>query len=226
VIPRVLLLLGAVSTVSGAWLLLSGAARAEIVRTENLRAVDPRELQGLPAGTQILLEGNLLPQEALGPEGFVIYEKERFLRTETEGASKDTQRWMQLAVPRASIAVEQSGAVVPVCNRDYTMSNLPHRWQSEVLPSSRDFFHSTIRLSGFKTGDLLSVDGSVVGAPASGARCIQAKAVFGGGRRAYLESVRHGVVVFQVVGGVFSALGIVLLGIGWVLRKKLSRRAR
>lgn len=223
-IARILLIVAALLIAGGTWLFFSDSARAEITRVEGVRAVEPRTFFELGAGTPALLEGSLVPREPLGPEGFVIYEKERYLRTETEGASKGTQRWMSLSVPRALIGVGRNDGVVPVCNRDFTMSNLPHHWQSDVLPTTRDFFDSTIRLSGFKTGDELTVDGHVVGSLSSGTQCIQAKAIFGGGHRAYVEAVRQGVVVFKVVGGVFVGLGVVMLAVGSIVRFRLLRK--
>jgi hypothetical protein len=225
VIPRILLIVGALLVAAGCGLFFSGSPQAQVRRVESLRIVEPSAFLELPSGTAVLLEGSLVPREPLGPEGFVVYEKERYLRTETEGASKDKQQWLALSVPRALIGVERNGKAVPVCNRDYTMSNKPHRWQSDVLPTTRDLFDSTIRLSGFKTGDGLTVDGRVVGSLSTGTQCIEAKTVFGGGHQAYVEAIRHGLVVFKVVGGVFAALGAVMLAIGWTLRLRLSASA-
>lgn len=226
VVSRILLVVGALLIASGCWLLLSDLPHAESKRTANLPAVQPRSVRQLPSNTAILLEGQLVAREALGPEGFVVYEKERFLRTETEGASKGTQRWQALSIPRALIGVALNGVEVPVCNRDYAIANPTQRWQSDVLPTSRDLFHSTIRLRGFKSGDELTVDGRVVGSPSNGAQCIEAKLIFGGGPQAYLASVRQGVLVFKVVGGTFATLGGVIFALGWWLRRRLTPKRR
>ncbi|HKO53474.1 MAG TPA: hypothetical protein VJV79_37450 [Polyangiaceae bacterium] len=223
-VPRILLVVGASLIASGCWLFLSDSPHTESKRTASLPAVQPASVRELPSNTAILLAGRLLAREALGPQGFVVYEKERYLRTETEGASKGKQQWLAISVPRSLIGVELNGAQVPVCNRDYSIQSPPQRWQSEVLPTSRDLFTSTIRLRGFKSGDELTVDGRVVGSPSIGTQCIEAKSIFGGGPRAYQESVRHGIIVFKVVGTIFAVLGGVMLGIGWWLWRRLSAK--
>lgn len=225
--PRILLILGALLIAGGCWLFFSDSPHAESKRTANLPAVQPRSVRELPPNTAILLEGQLVAREAIGPEGFVVYETERYLRTETEGASKGTQRWQALSAPRVLIGLERDGADVSVCNRDYTIVNPPHQWQSDVLPRSRDLFHSTIRLRGFKSGDELTVDGRVVGSSSNGTRCVEAKAIFFGGQHAYVEHVRQGVIVFKVVGAVFATLGGVMFALGgWLRSRRTAKRAK
>jgi len=226
VVPRFLIVVGALLIIGACFLFLSDSPRAEIERTANLPAVQPSAARELPLNTAVLLEGHLKAHEPLGPEGFVIYEKERFLRTETQGASKDKQQWQALSVPRPLVGVELKGAELPVCNRDYTIINPPQRWQSDVVPTSRDLLHSTTRLRGFKSGDALTVDGRIVSAAASAARCVEAKAIFGGGQQAYRDSVRQDVVVFKVVAAVFAVLGgLMLAAAGWLHSRFRSKRS-
>lgn len=152
-VPRILLIVGATLIAGGCWLLLSASPHAESARAAKLSVVQPLSARESSSNTEVLLEGHLLAREALGPEGFVVYEKEQYLRTETEGAAKGKQQWQALSVPRASISVELNGSAMPVCNRDYAIANPPQRWQSDAMPMSRDLLHSTVRLRGFKSGD-------------------------------------------------------------------------
>ena len=220
------MIVGALLIVGGCWLFFSDSPHAESARVASLPVVQPGSVRELPSTTAVLLEGQLMAREALGPEGFVVYEKEQYLRTETEGASKGTERWQALSVPGVLIGVASNGAAVPVCNRDYAIASPPHQWQSDVLPSYRDLLHSTLRLRGFKSGDQLTVDGHVLGSPASGTQCLEAKTIFGGGQHAYVEHIRQGVLVFKLVGALFATFGGVLLAVGWWLRRRLRPKRR
>ena len=225
-IPRILLIVGAVLIGVGCWLSLSDSPNAENRRTASLPVMQPKAAFDLPPNTALLLEGKLVAREALGPEGFVVYEKEQFLRTETEGANRGKEQWQALSVPRPLIGVELDGARVSVCNRDYTLSNPLQRWQSDVLPTSRDLFHSTVRLRGFKALDPLTIDGRVVGLASNGTQCIEAKTIFGGSPQFYRESVRPGIIAFKVVGAIFGALGTLMVVTGWRLRRRRSPSRR
>ena len=219
-IPRILFTIGALLTGVGCWLSLSDSPDAESRRTANLSIIQPKAVGDLPPNTAFLLEGELVAREALGPDGFVVYEKERFLRKETEGANRGKEQWQALSVPRPLIGVELNGVRVSVCNRDYGIENPLQRWQSDVLPTSRDLFHSTIRLRGFKALDPLTIDGRAVGSASNGTQCIEAKTIFGGSPQAYRESVRQGIVVFKVVGALFGALGCLMVVTSWRLRRR------
>jgi len=210
----------------GCWLFVSDSAEDEVRRVSGLSTVDSAAFSGLPSKTATLVVGRLIAREPIGPEGFVVYQKEQYLRTETQGASKDRQQWMTLSVPQPLIAVGDGVTVVPVCNRDYSMANRPHRWQSDVLPTWRSVGDATIRLSGFKAGDSLCVDGVVGASPnADAARCIEAKAIFAGTPSEYVESVREGVMALKIVGSVLAGLGALVLGLGFLWSKLSSQRS-
>lgn len=98
----------------------------------------------------------------------------------------------------------------------------PHHWQSDAVPRAGDLSRSaTTRRHGFKPGDAVTVDGVVSRAMAPS--CIRAKALFGGDADGYREEQRAGIVVLRVVGGIFGALGALLLTVGVVLRRAHRR---
>ena len=215
---RVLLILGALLCGVGTWLIVSRAQSQEVTRTAGLERVEPGRFRQLPAGAEVLLEGRLVAREPVGPQGFVAYTEQYFLRRETEGTNRGREQWGERAVPRPLIAVEQGGHFVELCNRDYSLLRLPHAWQSDTTLRSGDLVHEgTSRRRGFKVGDALTVDGRVHARNVES--CIQAKAVFGGTPLAYIDAQREGVVALRIVGAVFAGLGAILLAIGALLRR-------
>jgi hypothetical protein len=213
-----ILILGSLLCGAGAWLLFSRAQSREVTRVAGLERVEPGRFRQLPVGAEVLLEGRLVAREPLGPEGFVAYTEQYFLRRETEGADRGREEWGERSVPRPLIAVEQGGQVVELCNRDYSLLRLPHDWQSDTTLRSGDLLHEgTLRRRGFKVSDALTVDGRVQASDAKS--CILAKAVSGGDALAYVAEQREGVVALRVVGAVFAGLGAILLAIGALLRR-------
>ena len=214
---RLLLLVGAILLATGTWLLFTRAQSEELKRVTTLERVELARFQQLPVGASALLEGRLLAREPLGPQGFVAYTEEYFLRRESEGASKGREQWGSRAVPRPLIALERDGHVVDVCNRDYSLLRLAHDFQSDTTLRSGDLVHEpTTRRRGFKVGDALTVDGRVMAGAARS--CIAAKAVSGGDPRAYIDAQREGGIVLRVVGAVFAGLGVLLLAVAIALR--------
>ena len=217
-IARVLLILAALLGGAGIWLLFSRGQTQEVTRVTGLERVEPGRFQQLPAGAEVLLEGRLVARGPVGPQGFVVYTEQYFLRRETSGANRGREQWGERAVPRPTIALEQGGHVVELCNRDYSLLHLAHDWQSDTTLRSGDLVHeATLRRRGFKVGDALTVDGRVQVSDAE--RCILAKAVSGGDALLYIEAQREGVIVLRVVGAVFAGLGAILLILGAVLRR-------
>jgi hypothetical protein len=197
---------------------LSSGQSQEVERVAALERVEPARFQQLPSGAEVLLEGRLVAREPVGPQGFVAYTEEYFLRRESEGANRGREQWGVRDVPRPLIALEQSGHVVEVCNRDYLLVRLSHPWQSDTTLRSGDLVHeATLRRRGFKVGDALTIDGRVAAGAARS--CMTAKAVFGGDALAYLDEQRAGVTALRVVGAVFGGLGALLLAVGALLRR-------
>ncbi len=227
IVARTVLGIGSLLFLGGAWLGLNQGQKKEVARVTALDNITPLELQGLASGTEVLLEGHLVARDAPGPQGFVAYREEYYLRTDSEGASKGHQRWGENHVPRPLIGVEQAGHVANVCNRDYVMANPLHQWQSDEFPRASDFSQrraATIRRHGFKAGDPMTIDGRVSGAGAS--KCLEARAVFGGDHLAYIEDREEGVLVFRIVGAVFAFIGAVALFIGGLLERSLRKKLR
>lgn len=212
--------LGALFVLVGVWVFFWGSAEAEedSRRAEAALASPPSEFARLAPGTATLLAGKLAAREAVGPEGFVVYRKESYLRTEKSGASKDQTVWMTLSVPPPLIAVASANALVPICNRDYGMLRPPQRWQSDAVPTWRSVGDATVRLTGFKVGDSLTADGIVRRtSEGSAATCLQTKAIFGGSPSEYLATLRAGARTARIVGGVLAAFGLLALILGRVL---------
>jgi hypothetical protein len=218
-VAKVILLVAALLLAGGTWLCFSSAQSQEVERVSALARVDPGGFQRLSGGAEVLLEGRLVAREPVGPQGFVVYTEEYFLRRESEGASRGREQWGVRHVPRPLIALEQGGHVVEICNRDYLLLRLQHPWQSDTTLRSGDLAHeATLRRRGFKVGDALTVDGRV--AAAAVGRCLTAKAVSGGDAALYLDEQRAGVTALRVIGAVFFGLGLLLLGIGILLWRR------
>lgn len=219
---RVALLMGTLLLGGGTWLCFSRAQSQEVTRVSALEPIDLSRFHELPAGADVLLEGRLVAREPVGPQGFVVYTEEYYLRRESEGASRGRDRWGERALPRPRIALEQRDHVVEVCNKDYLMLRLAHEWQSDQALRSGDLAHeATLRRRGFKAGDALTIDGRVAAGDAGS--CIAASAVSGGDRLAYIDAQRAGVVVLRVVGAVFAGFGVLLLVIGALLRRSVVK---
>ncbi|HET9954555.1 MAG TPA: hypothetical protein VFQ61_08620 [Polyangiaceae bacterium] len=204
----------------GGWLFFVASADAaeEARRADTTSRSEATDFPRLTPGTATLLVGELVAREPVGPQGFVAYQKESYLRTATQGASKGRTEWMTLSVPPPLIAVKRGDVFVPICNRDYAMSNRPHRWQSDTIPVWRSVGDSTIRLSGFKAGDALTVDGVVTRSSADGAEpCLRAKAIFAGAPTEYVAELRSGVKTTKIVGAILAGFGLLALALGRVL---------
>lgn len=214
-LPGLLLAAGILLAGGGAWMLLTDSAARDAGRAAALPRVTPEELLQLPDGAAILLEGRLVAREPLGPQGFVAYRRERYLRTETSGTNEGRDEWMSLGTVTPAIAVEQGASVVEVDNRDYGLRSAPHRWQSDPFPSNTSPDKATERLSGFKAGDSVTVDGRIV-AGQDGPHRVLATVLFGGDTSAYLASLREGIVTLKIVGAIFLGFGALLtLAGGW-----------
>ena len=212
---------GALFVLIGGWLFFAASADAEAEsrRADAALHGTPAEFHRFAPGTAVLLTGELVARERPGPEGFIVYRKESYLRTETTGASKGQTVWMTLSVPPPLIALGASGALVPICNRDYSMLRPPHRWQSDAVPTWRSVGDATIRLSGFKAGDGLTADGVVERDAKSAEPCLRSKAIFGGARDEYLATLRGGARTAKIVGSLLAGFGTLAMLLGRFFRK-------
>lgn len=217
---RILVGAGALLASGGIWLLTTDFAERDAARVADLPQVFPEEVQGLVPGKSVLLEGRLASPEPAGPQGFVVYRRERFNGLEESGAMKGREKWLGLGTVTPAIAVESGSASVAVSNRDYRLNHEPHVWLSDVIPRYLSVVDATERLRGFKAGDRVTLEGRVVpgvGDPRASQR-LEATVLFGGGAAAYVESVRGGVLVVKIVGTVFVGLGLLMMGVcGWWL---------
>lgn len=223
---RCLLIVGGLLVASGIWLFLDDSAAEDFKRASSLPHYAPNQLSALPVGTSLLVEGELAALEPPGPQGFVIYRRESFLRKKTTGASAGREEWMSLGTVTPRVALKGADVVVEMSNSDYVPKNWPHRWQSHVIPHYRDITDVTQRIFGFKAGDLVTVDGRLVGGAAGGKRQLEITALASGDRQAYLGELRGGIMVLKVVGGFFAGIGLLMLAGLLLWRRAVNRRAR
>ena len=224
-LARILLLVGALLVGGGVWLLLSDSAAEDVKRATALPHPPLSELAALPAGTALLVEGQLVAREKPGPQGFLVYRQDRFVRKHTSGAQKGQEEWKTMSTVTPPFALQQNEVVIEVTSRDYVMKNWPHSWKSDVVPRYRSMSDYSERIFGFKAGDRVLVDGQLVAGRASGKPTLVISALAFGDRQAYLEDLRGGILALKIVGAVFAGLGLVLLTVVALWRRAVRRRA-
>lgn len=225
-VPRLLLTAGLLIMGGGLWLILSDAPAENAARVEALPRVAAADLARRSAGEAVLLEGRLVATSPAGPRDFVAFHRESFLRVESSGATKGQQVWQRTGTVRPAIAIESGGVTVAIANQDYRLDTWPHREQTDVVPRYSSMIDTTERFLGFKAGDLVTVDGRIGAAGASGAGVLHAEVLFGGSADAYLTSARSGSTTFAVVGAVFMALGLLLAAVATVWLRAMGRRGK
>ncbi|MBL9213720.1 MAG: hypothetical protein JNL92_24865 [Opitutaceae bacterium] len=221
-LPTLLTGAGALLVAGAAWLLLSDAPAKNAARVAALPRTDPAGLRSTAPDTVVLLEGRLVAREPAGPEGFVAFHRERFLRVQSEGAGKGKEEWLRTGTVRPRLAIAGGGTTIELADQEYRLEQWPHVHRTDVVPRSHSLFESTERFLGFKAGDLVTVEGRVV---ASGGRpgtppTVAATVLFGGDAAAYLAAARSGILTFKIVGAIFGAIGALLLfvGVTWLRR--------
>lgn len=212
-IPTVMTAAGGLMLAGGIWMLLSEGPAKNAARVAALTRTDPAGLRLIAPGSPALLEGRLVAREPAGPQDFVAFHRERFLRVESEGASKGKEVWNRTGTVRPKLAVEAGGTTIEIANQDYRLDTWPHHGRTDVVPRAPNLFESTERYLGFKAGDLVTFDGHVVaaeGRPGTPPR-FAATVLFGGNASAYLASARTGIMTLKIVGAIIGGFGVLLL---------------
>jgi hypothetical protein len=222
---RILLSAGGLLVGAGIWLLLSDSAVQDFERASKLPHHLASELRAVPAGTSLLVEGQLVPLAAPGPHGFIAYRREQFLRKKTSGASSGQEEWLSLGSVTPQVALQQGADVVEVTNNDYILKNWPHSWRSDIIPHYRSVVDASERIFGFKAGDRVTVDGRLVGRTATGRPELRITALASGGPERYLQELRGGVMALKIVGAVLVGFGLILLIVVMLWRRAVRRRA-
>ena len=215
-VSRVIGAAGVALALGGGWLFQSDFAARDAARVAALPRVDPAGLQQQTPGTALLLEGELVAREPVGPSGLVAFHRERFSGFESSDSDQRKERWSRVETVRPVIAITSGGAEADVANRDYRLDSWLHSVRTDDAPRRHGMFEGPERFLGFKAGDRVTADGRVVegtaGQPA--ARRLEIMVLFGGGAEAYVKSTRAGILVPKIVGGVFAAFGVLMMAVG------------
>jgi len=188
----------------GIWTMMDDSARIDAERVAKLPAVEARQLRNR-VGSAVLLEGKLGEQATKAPEGFIAYQQESYLRTETEGASRGTERWQSVGTVKPELRVGKDDDWIVVAAETYRLDTPPHFWKTDVLPRYVSVQEATQRYRGFKAGDVVTVDGVV-----TGSGVLQATVLFGGNAAAYRASAVQGIATAKIVGGILTGFGVLL----------------
>lgn len=193
------------------WLEANGAA-AELANLERLTPQNAAQLNALPEGQEVLIEGWLdlrntrsleaLPIRIVGPR----YLDADLVDLSEQGMYSQVTAPFVVAVPDGSIRV---------INQDYVLQNPLHTIE---LTSRR-------QQSGLALGDRVIVIG-IVTHDAHGA-AVQAKVVAGGTRADYVAvQQRNAAVPGKIVAVPVLLLLVILSGLGlWLMRKRTQRYA-
>jgi len=188
------------------WLEANGASN-ELTNVEHLPSLSVAQLNALPDGRAILIEGWLDTQNTHSLEALPIYiAEERYLDVDL------SQQWSSHQVT-APFVVAVSDGDVRVINQDYVLQNPLHTIELTSLQ----------RQAGLALGDRVVVIGTVTH-DAQGA-AVQAKIVAGGTRADYV-ALQQSSAAAPIKIGAFLALLAVLPGLGlWLMRKRAQHYA-
>ncbi len=187
------------------FLLEAGTASNELSAVERLEPQSAVQLDTLPDGSEVLVEGRIDPQHTRSFDPLSIYIVEnRYLDADL------SEQWYASQVT-APFAVALPDGVVRVINRDYVLKNPLHTIGRNSLQ----------RYSGLALGDRVTVIG-IVTHDVSGA-AVQAKIVAGGTHADYLAFRQTSAAAPLKIAALFTLI-LILLGLGLWLARVQTRR--
>lgn len=212
-IPLFIAALGVVFLALGIFFLIDDSPQRDAERVESLASIDTGSLRSRSIGEVLLVQGHLAASNRAVFREFVACVRDRYDGEETSGASKGREKWTRIETLAPPLEIEAARGTIEIANSGYELRSPPHVWR-DLNPLGDLVSSRGERASGFVVGDEVTVEGRV-----TEARTLEAVMLFGGRRAAYLESLRSGIVVARILGGVFTGVGGVLAlvggGIAW-----------
>ncbi len=182
---------------------------------ENLPELDALALRSLAPDTPVAVTGILeLNEDRADAEGFIIYLEQVWAIEESEdegweGAWETVYR----AMPTTTLALT-SGSVTLRYTSEIAIDGTLHESRLYIPEQGRkedDIIEGTLRHSGFRAGDQLTVVGTTTAAG------ILPNRVFGGDRQALLWHFEQRVVGLRITGAIFGLVGAILMAVAGVL---------
>lgn len=205
---------GAVFLTVALLLLSSDSAKQDLARGEALTMATAATLRMHPVGEVVLVQGRLAADNRAVFREFLACQRDRYDGLETSGTNKGRERWTRIETLAPPLKLETGDGTMAIINQGYELRVPPHSWEDKADRSNL-FGKDGERAFGFIAGDIVTVEGRVVVAPAVGggrrANALEALVLFGGDHAAYLDYLRGEVMATRIVGGVFLGVGAVLL---------------
>jgi hypothetical protein len=193
------------------WLFVPGIVAAEHARLVALPSPDPIMLTDLPAGLEVLIEGEIATDQPAVFRDFVAYVKEEEQRDQRERERSGNWKVVDKVTPPLHLIVGDGSA--RVVNADYAIHFARTQWRDSARIIDTNY-------SGLMAGEAVFVRGR---AAAGG---IEAITVGSGTRASYLATVAGNAAVGWWLGVGFMALGTLMVAIALVLFVTAARQAR
>jgi hypothetical protein len=222
--------IGGLFLLVGLGLLLLGRSQAQEIE----RAAAGQVLQTLtqlsqtPPGTAVMLQGKVAERNELFDQGFVVYVRRQYRgercvtptpdHDNYKGVSSCKPIWIEDKRETPPLWLDLSEGRVQLSNTDYRLQKPSATWQStpDLIKDQ------TVRYEGFKIGAPVFMQGTVI--TNGDTPTLKADFLFGGDSQAYFNDQRSSNSVLFLLGGIFTAVGVVMLAVTgvilWFGRKK------
>jgi hypothetical protein len=193
------------------WHFAPGMVAAEHARLVALPSPDPIMLTDLPAGLEVLIEGEIATDQPAVFRDFVAYVKEEEQRDQRERERSGNWKVVERVTPPLQVIAGDGS--VRVVNADYQILFAATRWRDSARIIDTSY-------SGLVAGDAVFVRGRV----ATGG--VEAIAVGSGTRASYLATIAGNADVGWWLGVGFMALAGLMVGIALALFVTAARTTR
>lgn len=200
--------LGLVFLAVGLFVGLFGApsANAEADRVAALTPIGLTQLEDLPAGQEVLVEGLLSARNRAIFREFVAYSISAYQGLDDDGDAIFEE--VDRETPRLLI---EAGGLVQIGNTDYAIEGDQVIWRAKAGPVEADpGEEATLIYSGLAPLQPVTAVGSVVVGPEGNE--LRARTIFGGSRADYVAARRGDTVFLTLFGAGFALVGLGLSG--------------